>query len=203
VRIRLAAPSKACAVRRSRTGSISSHVDDGSVDDTVSVVMPSLDKDPRLTYVRTRKGGAVSTLNFGIRLATSPFIAFLDSDDEYAPAHLRLRLDYFASHPAIDMISGGMRLVGPRSRRFVRDAADPGKRLHLSRCWVGGTFGLRRSVLNRARGFRKVFFYDYDLYRRLRAIGARQVQVAFPTYLYHLEGDDRMSLRQAPALPSV
>src|SRR4051794_21892861 len=68
-------------------------VDDGSTDDTASILTPYLRRDPRMIYLRRKSNqGAVSAMNFGIRRATSPFVAFLDSDDEFTRAHLQLRL---------------------------------------------------------------------------------------------------------------
>lgn len=62
--------------------------DDGSNDDTADVVCeyePLLD----ITYdVSTNWGGAARPRNRGIALARAPYVAFLDSDDWWAPAKL-------------------------------------------------------------------------------------------------------------------
>jgi glycosyltransferase involved in cell wall biosynthesis len=172
-------------------------VDDGSTDDTMSVALPYLRKDPRLSYRRTSNKGPASAMNTGICLAKTPFVAFLDSDDEFAPKHLQLRLEYFASHPEVDLVWGGLRAIGPRSRQFVLDAAGSGRRLHLSACRVCGTLVGRRAVIHRARGFRKLVSCDYDLCQRLAAMGARIDRVHFQTLLCHVAGDDRMTMRTA------
>ena len=54
-------------------------VDDGSTDDSVSVVA-SL-SDPRLALLQKRNGGESSARNYGIRAARAEYIAFLDADD--------------------------------------------------------------------------------------------------------------------------
>lgn len=169
-------------------------IDDGSVDDTFSVVQPYLKRDPRISYIRKANGGPVQALNFAIAKTRSPWITFLDSDDEFKPSHLQARIDFIEANPTVDMIWGGLRVTGPRARQFVWDASGSGRRLHVSACRMGGTFVLRRSVLKRLGGFRDVFYYDFDLSQRAATMGFQLARVRMPTYIYHVEGNDRVSL---------
>jgi glycosyltransferase involved in cell wall biosynthesis len=59
-------------------------VDDGSTDDTSEVVAGYGDK---IVYIRTRNGGCGAARNCGVKMATRPLVAFLDSDDEWMPDH--------------------------------------------------------------------------------------------------------------------
>ncbi len=59
-------------------------VDDGSTDDTSAVVQGF---GKLVKYIRTENRGAGAARNHGIREATRPLIAFLDSDDEWKPDH--------------------------------------------------------------------------------------------------------------------
>lgn len=61
-------------------------VDDGSTDDSASVVAEL--SDPRIHLVRKANGGVSSARNAGIRQATSEYIAFLDGDDLWEPEFL-------------------------------------------------------------------------------------------------------------------
>ncbi len=64
-------------------------VDDGSTDNTVEALEQHL---PQANFeyhiIRKENGGAASARNAGIRAATAPFIAFLDSDDDVLPSFL-------------------------------------------------------------------------------------------------------------------
>jgi len=73
-------------------------VDDGSTDDTESVVRGF--EDGRIRYVRLpeNKGGNAAR-NAGIEAAGGRFIAFLDSDDEYLPARLEKTVPVLAAAP--------------------------------------------------------------------------------------------------------
>ena len=73
-------------------------VDDGSTDDTASVVEPWLD---RVRYVRIENRGAGGARNHGISLASKPLIAFLDSDDEWFADKLALQRPFMAANPDI------------------------------------------------------------------------------------------------------
>ena len=61
-------------------------VDDGSTDNTESVVRAF--DDDRLRYVYQENAGANAALNRGIRLASGKYVSFFDSDDELHPEHV-------------------------------------------------------------------------------------------------------------------
>jgi glycosyltransferase involved in cell wall biosynthesis len=171
-------------------------VDDGSKDDTFDRVKRYVTGDPRVVYVRKPNGGAVSAMNMGITLARGTYVTFLDSDDAYEPQHLALRLRYLRAHPSVDLVWGGLRAVGPKNRQYFADVERPGKRIHASECRVCGTIVVKRTVLRRVRGFRKLVSADYDLCRRVEASGGKIARVRYPTLVYYVAGDDRMSVRQ-------
>lgn len=61
-------------------------VDDGSTDNTAEVCQSFVGQ---IEYVRQVNAGASAARNMGIQLAIHPWVAFLDSDDYWAPFHLR------------------------------------------------------------------------------------------------------------------
>jgi glycosyltransferase involved in cell wall biosynthesis len=75
-------------------------VDDGSTDDTKSVV-DEVAQGPRsipIRYLTQPNRGPAAARNLGIRESDSPFVAFLDSDDEWREGKLANQLDFFSSH---------------------------------------------------------------------------------------------------------
>src|SRR5258706_7912213 len=58
-------------------------VNDGSTDDTQSVMAPFLN-DPRVKYYTQENKGQAGTKNRGIRQSKGDYIAFLDADDMWA-----------------------------------------------------------------------------------------------------------------------
>jgi glycosyltransferase involved in cell wall biosynthesis len=87
-------------------------IDDGSTDDTATVLQPFL-TDPRVRYVRTDGLGQSRAKNLGIQVSRAPLIAFLDADDEWMPEKLERQLPLFAN-PAVGVVY---------SRRTLMDAA--------------------------------------------------------------------------------
>ena len=60
-------------------------VDDGSTDNTKDIIKEFQKKDKRIKYIpyEKNKGGSAAR-NTGIKAAKGEYIAFLDSDDEWA-----------------------------------------------------------------------------------------------------------------------
>lgn len=75
-------------------------VDDGSTDDTQTVIAPYLD---RITYIRQENKGLPAARNTGIRAAKGEFIALLDADDSWVADKLEKQLPKFAD-PEIGIV---------------------------------------------------------------------------------------------------
>ena len=79
--------------------------DDASTDDSVSIV-ESL-RIPNLKVVRSLvKTNGNAARNGGLRASSGEIIAFLDSDDEFAPARIPGLVAYFQSNPEVEVIMG-------------------------------------------------------------------------------------------------
>lgn len=103
-------------------------VDDGSTDDTASVVRTF--DDPRLRYlpISNRERGAAR--NYGLRCATGEYVVFLDSDDEFHPTHLEVLRDAIAgqAHPPNFVATKYRYRIGGRRRRSPASRIRPGWR---------------------------------------------------------------------------
>ena len=72
-------------------------VDDGSTDDTADVISRYGD---RVRYIRQANGGVSAARNAGIAAASGDWIAFLDSDDEWAPQKLAAHAEALRREPS-------------------------------------------------------------------------------------------------------
>ncbi len=63
-------------------------VDDGSTDDTASVIERI--GDSRIRYIHKQNGGQSSARNLGLARATGQYVAFLDADDLWPPDFLKV-----------------------------------------------------------------------------------------------------------------
>lgn len=63
-------------------------VDDGSDDDSWSIIMELAERDGRIRCVSQRNGGVSAARNCGIALAHGRWVTFVDSDDWVEPDHI-------------------------------------------------------------------------------------------------------------------
>ena len=76
-------------------------VDDGSTDDTQTVLEPF---KYAIRYLYTNNGGPAHARNVGMKAASGKYVAFLDSDDTYLPRKLALQIAFKEEHPEIGMV---------------------------------------------------------------------------------------------------
>jgi glycosyltransferase involved in cell wall biosynthesis len=86
-------------------------VDDGSSDDTESVVRSY--NDSRVEYVGFESNrGANAARKAGVEAASGKYVAFLDSDDEWMPAKISKQVERFESEPdGVGLVYTGVRFV--------------------------------------------------------------------------------------------
>lgn len=126
-------------------------VDDGSSDDTLSVVAGF--KDKRLRVIAQANRGLAGAHNTGIAATCSPFIGFCDADDLWLPqklaahlVHLNARSDVgisFSGSAMIDM-AGNLTGLAQRPRLHEIDAAHVLKRNPIGN---GSAAVMRREAL--------------------------------------------------------
>lgn len=77
-------------------------VDDGSTDETPSIMRQFADQ---IAYVRQANAGVSAARNAGIRAKPNEFVAFLDSDDVWAPHKIARQLDVFRRFPDVVLVA--------------------------------------------------------------------------------------------------
>ena len=148
-------------------------IDDGSTDATADIVAAI--EDPRLRLIRhDRRRGGSAARNTGIREGSAPFVAFLDSDDEWLASKLERQLEIFErsdEHLAL-VYTGAVWLYpdGAVDHVVARRYADLAHRL-LTVNVIGETsLGMvRRTALNEIGGFDETLpsCQDMDVWLRL------------------------------------
>jgi len=78
-------------------------VDDGSVDETASLIRSRFGSQVRL--FRQQQGGASRARNRGIAEARGEFIAFLDADDLWLPTKLERQVMRFRNRPELGLVT--------------------------------------------------------------------------------------------------
>lgn len=173
-------------------------VDDGSDDDTFSIVNRYLKKYKNLLYLKYSKQNYPLSLNLGIANASGEYITFLDSDDMYMSKHLSLRYNYLKKNPKIDLIYGGLIIKG---NSYVEDAFDKSKLIHIDDCVTCGTLFGKKEVFEKLQGFKAMdYAHDADFVQRALKQNYEVEKVAFKTYVYFRDTPDSIcNTRQKPS----
>ena len=159
-------------------------VDDGSTDNTASVVQEFAKLDGRIKYIHQENGRLGKARNTGIRNASGSLIAFLDSDDLWLESKLAAQTKTMAENDADVIFSDCYVFSGQNSADESRTFASlPGKfsgpdaleaLIQQNRIPVL-TVLLKKSLFDRAGLFEEGKAYhgceDYDLWLKLAEAG--------------------------------
>ena len=77
-------------------------VNDGSTDDTEQRLTKYRDK---ITYIYQECRGPSAARNCAVRAARSPFVAFLDADDQWMPTKLEKQVHFAEANPAFGIVT--------------------------------------------------------------------------------------------------
>ena len=146
-------------------------IDDGSTDGTAEH-LTRLDKTIRIERIEHR--GPAAARNRGVELARAPLIAFLDSDDLWAPTKLERQLAFMRANPGCAIsqtneiwIRNGRRVnPGVRHRKRAGDIFIDS----LRTCLISMSATMMRTDLFRSLGgFDEIMAAaeDYDLWLRI------------------------------------
>jgi glycosyltransferase involved in cell wall biosynthesis len=165
-------------------------VNDGSSDSTDEIVQSWVNKDDRFRYLKHSHRGQALTKNAGILASSGLFITFLDSDDEYMPDHLSMRKAMLEEYPYVDLLHGGVTIVGDQ---FVPDMHDSSNMIHLSDCIIGGTFVFSKSAILTLNGFDNISYGDdTTLYEKAEQAGMNIARTDYPSYVYYRDMPDSL-----------
>lgn len=165
-------------------------IDDGSTDESLKILIGFQDNNKNIKVITQEHRNLSESRNRGIKLSIGNFITFLDSDDEFLPTHLETRYKYLIDHPEIDLLHGGVTIIGDS---FVADRNDLNKTMTLYNCVIGGTFFGKRKVFQTLGGFNEIT-YSEDSEFLDRALKIFTVEkVIYPTYIYHRDTPDSIT----------
>ncbi len=100
-------------------------VDDGSADDTRSVVGAM--EDRRIRYFYKTNAGPASARNYGLRNATGRYVAFLDHDDLWPENYLEVMLSHLEEKAQFGVAYSPITVVHPDGRRIKSYKKPEGK----------------------------------------------------------------------------
>jgi len=101
-------------------------VDDGATDGSDVIADLYASRDRRIRVIRQANAGISAARNHGLRVASSPVIAVLDSDDVWEPVYLQAQMAILRDHPEVDIVTGNAWFLGSDlNGRPARPWPDP------------------------------------------------------------------------------
>lgn len=135
-------------------------VDDGSTDDTCSVVETL--NDDRIIYFYKKNDGPASARNLGLSKCKGEYVAFLDSDDYWPENYLEVMVSHLANNNEIGVVYSPITVVypdGTKVQSYKRQEGETG--------WLTIDIFQRGFIWPSAAVFRasvyKSFFFDESL----------------------------------------
>jgi hypothetical protein len=110
-------------------------IDDGSSDGSSDILNAAADLDARVTVIRRENRGLVATLNEGLALADSDYIARMDADDIAYPDRLEAQLRAFELDPELGLLGTNFTTL------FAPTRVSPAAPSQLRRPGERGIFG--------------------------------------------------------------
>lgn len=144
-------------------------IDDGSTDNTATLVNNYCQQDPRIRLISKKNGGVSSARNLGVELATSELIAFLDSDDLWLPDKLSVHIEYMNNHPEVGVSFARVELIDPQGKSTGKltanlvDNLQPYTFFYTNPTVTTSNVVVRKSVFQSSGGFDKTIKYSEDI----------------------------------------
>ena len=85
-------------------------VDDGSTDNSRTVLRELVADDCRIRILRQERQGLIGALNDGVAAAQSGIVARMDADDIAHPDRIGRQVSYLREHPDVDVVSSLIRI---------------------------------------------------------------------------------------------
>lgn len=104
-------------------------IDDGSSDDTESVLAPYVGS---IRYHRQENRGAAEARNAGIEMAAGEYIAFLDSDDLWVADKIRTQVDALESNPDFPFVHSDASVIDATGQ-VIKASANRERQTHNGR----------------------------------------------------------------------
>ena len=144
-------------------------IDDGSTDNTATLVSDYSQSDSRVRLISKENGGVSVARNLGTEIAKGELIAFLDSDDLWLKDKLSVHVDYMKSHPQVGVSFSRVELIesdGSTTNKLTDNIVDtlkPQDLFYSNPTVTTSNLVIRKSVFQELDGFDTSMQYNEDI----------------------------------------
>ena len=142
-------------------------LDDGSQDNTPTILEKWSQRDPRFIPVRKDHQGVVKAANSGLSLCRAPIILRMDADDRCHPDRVKLQREFLLENPDVDV-------VGSLVEGFPKHQVGEGFQLYFQ--WLNSLINhedicreifIESPLANPSTAFRKTWIEELGGYQDL------------------------------------
>ena len=164
-------------------------VDDGSTDNTVSILEDWSRRDPRFVVVKQNHRGIIQTANRGLSLCRTPIILRMDADDRCHPDRIKLQKGYLDENSDIAVVGSLVEgfpegQIGEGFELYYKwlnsliNHADITREIFVESPLANPSTAIRKSWILSAGGYQDHGWpEDYDLWLRLYLAGAKFAKI--------------------------
>lgn len=164
-------------------------VDDGSSDDTWSILREWAASDERFQIIYQPHEGIVSALSSGLGKCKGSFIARMDADDLSHPNRFALQVEYLEQHPDTCLVGCKVRGYPPGEvgqgysiylewQNSLLSDEDIRREIFIESPFVHPSVMIRKEYLSRVGGYQEHgWAEDYDLWLRFYLAGAKFAKI--------------------------
>lgn len=166
-------------------------IDDGSTDDSNTVIQGWLTKHPEIRYINQPNEGIVLTRNKALECITGDYLCFLDADDRF-PREYLVKLVSMAEQHQLDVVYADMQRFGNSDTRMVMPEFDLD--IIVSRNCVNISALVRISAIGKHRfdvNLQGLTREDWDFFLGLALSGAKFSRCADTVIEYRDHGNSR------------
>lgn len=157
-------------------------IDDGSDKQTQIQLLEFLKTvQHEIVYIRHENCGQSQSINRGVLNSRAPYIAILDSDDEYKTNHLSGCLKEIKDHDLI--ASTTETIVDDEDDYFVPDKRNNLEMIHVDECILFATLFGKREVFEQI-GFESKYAADAHFYEKA-STKFKVKKIDLRTYIYY------------------
>lgn len=181
-------------------------VDDGSTDNTSSIIMDYAKVDNRIIVVRRKNRGIVQSLNDAIHLSRGEYIARMDSDDIANKERIEKQVKFMNTHPDVYLLGTNFELIyeegmseasrkryasmHQRSRECI-DKENVFLSINEAQKFIHPSVMYRKEVFEIVGLYKDFYMEDIELYFRIAAKGLRIEKLEEDLLIYRAREDSK------------
>ena len=177
-------------------------VNDASTDESNQILTHYAKTDSRIKLLKNKhQMGLTSSLNKGLKIIKTKYVARMDADDISLNRRLEKQLNSLESHPKVTLLGTAVHLINQNGKilKLKNHPVDHQhiKKVALSYCpFIHPTWMIRRSTLLELKGYHPDFPYAQDYELALRIIAKyKTANLAEPLLKYRVNYHQAISFK--------